>query len=174
MLSTLYGSLIRNRRLAKDLTQAEVASLAKVSRTILSRLEQGKPRPVQTDVLDRIFQALGIDPRVNDAQSAEEKLLVERRRARLVHQMKLDQQRIRHLRLAAGLMIDPIKTRRQIAQARFMVGLWAKNKTCSPLYIRRWAGLLALPPRDLAGRMSSLGEWEDAMFQNTPWSFVWT
>ena len=61
MLAVQFGDLIRKERLAKGLKQAELASAAGVSRTILSRLEQGKPRPVQTDVLDRILQALGVN-----------------------------------------------------------------------------------------------------------------
>ena len=32
---------------------------------------------------------------------------------------------------------------------------------------------LALPPRKLAQAMVSLGEWEDALFQNSPWSWAW-
>ncbi len=101
-------------------------------------------------------------------------LLEERRRVRLEHQLKLERQRIRHLRLAAELSADPKKARQKIAHARLMVELWARNKTCSPLYIRRWTELLALPPRVLARRMASFGDWEDALFQNTPWSAEWT
>ena len=174
MLSLHYGSLIRKQRLAAGLTQADIAASARVSRTILSQLEQGKPRPVQTDVLDRIFQALGIDPLAHDSAPPAADLLEERRRARLEHQLKLERQRIRHLRLAAALAANPQKARRQMAAAKQVVALWARNKTCSPLYIRRWTELLALSPRELARRMTSLGAWEDALFQNTPWSSVWT
>lgn len=174
MLSTHFGNIIRQARRTSGLTQAELASSASVSRTILSQLEQGKPRPVQTDVLDRIFNALGIDPIAPDPQQTATAVLAERRRARLNHQMKLEQQRIRHLRLAAGLASDPGKARSQIAAARRMVELWVRNKTCSPSYIKRWSELLALRPRELAARMASLGEWEDALFQNSPWSSAWT
>ena len=174
MLSTHYGSLIRKGRLAKGLTQTDIASSAKVSRTILSQLEQGKPRPVQTDVLDRIFQALGIDPVAPDPQASSGSLLEERRRVRLEHELKLERQRLRHLRLAAELTANPKKAGQKIAKAKRMVGLWARNKTCSPLYIRRWSELLALSPRELARRMATLGDWEDALFQNTPWSSEWT
>lgn len=174
VLSTYFGGLIRKERLARGLTQSEIASLAHVSRSILSRLEQGKPRPVQTDILDRIFLVLGIDPTATNPHRAADALLEERRRARLEHRLQLDQQRIRHLRLAAELGGDPIRARRRIAGAKRVVELWARNRTCSPFYIRRWSGLLALPPRELAGKMASLGEWEDALFQNTPWSSAWT
>lgn len=174
MLSTYFGDLIRKERAAKGLTQTEIASRAKVSRSILSRLEQGSPRPVQTDVLDRIFQVLGIDPTGASSQGAADALIVERQRARLEHRLQLDQQRIRHLRLAAKIAGDPKRAKRLIAGAKRVVELWARNKTCSPYYIRRWSSLLALPPRELAAKMAALGEWEDALFQNTPWSSAWT
>ena len=174
MLSAYFGGLIRKARLARGLTQTEIARLAQVSRSILSRLEQGNPRPVQTDVLDRIFLVLGIDLTGASPHREADAILEQRRRARLEHQVQLDQQRIRHLRLATELAGDPHRARRLIAGAKGVVELWARNRTCSPFYIRRWSRLLALPPRKLAGKMASLGEWEDALFQNTPWSSAWT
>lgn len=169
MLSVQFGGLIRKERLAKGLKQADLASAARVSRTILSRLEQGKPRPVQTDVLDRILQALDVKPRL-----AADSMIEDRQRARLEHQAKLEQQRNRHLRLAVELANNPRHARDLIAKARSVVELWRRNRTCSPLYIKRWSALLALPPGQLARQMASLGDWEDALFQNTPWSWAWT
>jgi transcriptional regulator with XRE-family HTH domain len=169
MLAVEFGVLIKNGRTAKGLTQAELARVAKVSRTILSRLEQGKPRPVQTDVLDRIFHVLEFTPQI-----AAVSALDDRRRARTEHQAKLYQQRSRHLRLAVDLASNPAGARRRIAKAKDRVELWRRNKTCSPFYIKRWSAILALPPGQLARRMASLGEWEDALFLNSPWSWVWT
>lgn len=169
MLAVQIGGLIRKERLAKGLKQAELASAARVSRTVLSRLEQGKPRPAQTDVLDRILQALGITPRF-----AADSIIEDRRRARLEHQAKLEQQRNRHLRLAVELANNPRHARDLIARARSVAELWRRNRTCSPFYIKRWSTLLALPPGELARQMASLGDWEDALFQNTPWSWAWT
>ncbi|MSQ50444.1 MAG: XRE family transcriptional regulator [Betaproteobacteria bacterium] len=174
MLSTHYGAIIRTERMARGLTQTAIASSAKVSRTILSQLEQGKPRPVQTDVLDRIFHALGIDPSAGNPEAAAATSMEARRRIRVEHQLKLERQRIRHLRLAVELTANPKKARQSIAAARTMVGIWAKNKTCSPHYINRWTELLSLSPGALAIGMTSLGDWEDALFQNTPWSSAWT
>lgn len=174
MLSTYFGELIRKERLARGLTQSETAGLAHVSRSVLSRLEQGKPRPVQTDVLDRLFKVLNMDSTGASRQRQADALLEERRRARLEHRQQLDRQRIRHLRLAAQLAGDPVRARPLIAAAKRVVALWARNRTCSPFYIRRWSRLLALPPRQLALEMAALGEWEDALFQNTPWSRTWT
>lgn len=169
MLAVEFGVLIRNGRTAKGLTQAELARIAKVSRTVLSRLEQGKPRPVQTDVLDRILHVLECTPQIATVSALDD-----RRRARMDHQARLDRQRSRHLRLAIDLASNPPGARRLIAKAKDRVALWRRNKTCSPFYIRRWSAMLALPPRQLARQMASLGEWEDAIFMNSPWSWVWT
>jgi len=168
MLSAQFGDLIRKERLAKGLKQAELARAARVSRTIVSGLEQGKARPVQTDVLDRLLGALDLRPRL-----AADSMLEDRQRARLEQQAKLALQRNRHLRLAIELAGSPKSARDLIAGARSVVDLWRRNRTCSPLYIRRWSALLALPPGELAKAMATLGEWENALFQNTPWSWAW-
>ena len=169
MLAADFGTLIRKERLDKGWTQAGLARAAKVSRTVLSRLEQSKPQPVQTDVLDRLFAALGATPRL-PADSAMEA----RRIARLEHRGRLELQRNRHLRLALRLAGDRRSGRRLIARARSVVKLWRRERTCSPLYIKRWSALLAMAPGKLAGSMASLGAWEDALFQNTPWSWAWS
>jgi transcriptional regulator with XRE-family HTH domain len=169
MLSVQYGNLIRKARIAKGMTQADLALAARVSRTILSKIEQGKPSPVQTDVLDRTLQALNITPQVG-ADSAIE----DRRRARMEQHVRLDQQRSRHLRLAVELASDPLSARTAIAKAKARVQVWKQNKTCSPYYIKRWSTMLELPPREIARKMAALGKWEDALFQNSPWSWVWT
>jgi len=140
-----------------------------VSRTVLSRLERGGPNPVQADVLDRIFAALGIAPRL-PADSAMDA----RRLARLEQWARIEEQRSRHLRLALRLAGDRAAARKLIARAREVVELWRRNKTCSPLYIKRWSALLALPPGEMAKSMASLGKWENALFQNTPWSWAWS
>ena len=168
MLSSDFGARIRNERLAKGVTQAGLARTAKVSRTVLSRLEQSKPSPVQTDVLDRLFAALDVRPEL----AADSKLETQRL-ARIEQQLKAEQQRSRHLRLALQLAGDRAAARRLIGKAKDVVDLWRRNRTCSPLYIKRWSALLALSPGELAKAMASLGEWENALFQNTPWSWAW-
>lgn len=169
MLSALFGDLIKRERRAKGLTQAELAHAAKVSRTIVSKLEQSRPGPVQTDVLDRIFQALEIKPHFST-----DPVLEDRRRARIEQRAKLDRQRNRHLRLAVELASDHKGAADLAARARGVVALWRRNQTCSLFYIERWSALLALSPRELAREMTDLGEWEDALYQNTPWSWTWT
>jgi hypothetical protein len=93
-----------------------------------------------------------------------------RRLARLQQQNQVLQQRNRHLRLAIELTHDERAASAKIARARERVALWRSKRSCSPFYIERWSRLLTLPPRKLAKAMASLGEWEDAFFQNSPWS----
>ena len=173
MLSVQLGDLIKKQRLARGLKQEELASAARVSRSIISHLEQSRARPVQTDILDRIFQALGIDP-LTAAGAGADTAMEERRRVRIEHARKLDAQRLRHLKLAITLAADPASARRLVTQAQQRVELWKSEKTCSPYYIKRWSEMLALPPKRLALRMASLGEWENALLQNSPWSSAWT
>src|SRR3990172_6451426 len=101
MLAADFGAQIRNERLARGLTQVGLARAAKVSRTVLSRLEQGRPSPVQTDVLDRLFAALDVKP-----QLLADSVLEARRLARFEQQVKIEEQRSRHLRLALRLAGD--------------------------------------------------------------------
>jgi len=170
MLAEQYGKLIKDQRVRKGLKQEELAKAARVSRAILSRLERGKPHPVQTDTIERLLNALGVDPPVIDRPIRDHA----RKLARLEQQHRLVEQRNRHLRLAIELADDERAAAAKIARARERVALWRSKRTCSPFYIARWSRLLALPPRKLAKAMASLGDWEDALFQNSPWSWAWS
>jgi transcriptional regulator with XRE-family HTH domain len=168
MIAADLGVQIRRERLARGFTQAALARAARVSRTVLSRLERGSPNPAQTDVLDRLFAALEVRPELaaNPAMGA-------RRLARVQQQLRMEEQRSRHLRLALRLAGDRVAARPLIGKARGVVALWRRNRTCSLLYIKRWSALLALSPGELAKSMAYLGDWENALFQNTPWSWAW-
>jgi transcriptional regulator with XRE-family HTH domain len=170
MLAAQYGRLIKDQRIRKGLTQEALAAAAQVSRAVLSRLEQGKPQPVQTDTIERLLSALGVEPLVIDRSVRDDA----RKLARLEQRNRLVQQRNRHLRLAIELADDERAASAKIAKARERVALWRSKRSCSPFYIERWSRLLALPPRKLARAMVSLGEWEDALFQNSPWSWAWS
>lgn len=169
MIALQYGKLIKEGRTRKGLKQAELARQARVSRGVLSRLEQGKPTVVQSDMIDSLLGALGLAPLVLEQPDRDGP----RKMARLQQELKLRQLRERHLRLAYELQNDERAAAAMIARARKRVELWRARKSCSPFYIERWSQLLALPPRQLAGQMFSLGEWEDALFQNSPWSWAW-
>jgi transcriptional regulator with XRE-family HTH domain len=169
LIAEQFGKLIKQGRMKAGLRQEDLASAAGVSRTVLSRLEQEKPGPVQTDVLDRVLGALNLRPQVKDLSANEDRKI-----ARLEHQIKLDRQRDKHLRIAVNLASDEEAAVDLIGKARERVELWRRNKSCSPFYIERWSQILAQPARTQAREMTSLGEWESALFQNSPWSWAWS
>lgn len=169
MLAEQYGKLIKEARVRKGLKQEDLANNARVSRAVLSKLEQGKPKAVQSDTLDRLLAALELSPQIG--QSSQD---LPRKLARLEQELRRRDRRERHLRLAINLCDDESGAAEKVAKARQRVELWRSNQACSAFYIDRWSQLLALPPREMAKQMSSLGEWEDAMFQNSPWSWAWT
>lgn len=170
MLAEQYGKIIRERRKQLDLKQVELAARAKVSRAILSQLEHGKHPSVQADTVERLFGVLGVQPQVLEKPDKDSP----RKLARLEQAVKLAQQRERHLRLAFALADDEQAAAGRIAKARDRVELWRQKKSCSQFYIDRWSQLLALSPRQLAKEMLHLGDWEAALFQNSPWSSAWT
>lgn len=171
MIAEQFGALIRAARQKQGRTQQALAREARVARAVLSRLEQGRPMAVQSDTLDRLLAALAIEPHLSAAGGRDDA----RRLARLEQELRLRQQRERHLRLAHELgEASPATAARMIARARGRVALWRAQGTCSPYYIERWSRLLALPPRRLARAMLALGDWQDALFQNSPWSWAWS
>lgn len=169
MLSREIGRHIKARRRALDIGQEALCAKARVSRAVLSKLESERGEPVQTDVIDRLLAGLGATMTVSlDAPAslkAEE---------RLRHRLRQEEQRQRHLRLALELCADPRKARSKIRRALRQVDLWEERKSCSPRYIEGWRKALSLHPREVAVAMTSFGEWENAMYQNTPWSFLWS
>jgi transcriptional regulator with XRE-family HTH domain len=168
MLAAQYAKLIKETRLRRGLTQEDLAEKAQVSRAVLSKLEQGM-KPVQSDTLDRLLAALDVRPQVDASSGVDSRKL-----ARLEQEIKRLERRERHLRLAVCLTGDASAAAALVARARQRVDLWRRNRSCSPFYIDRWSRTLALPPREIAKEMASLGEWEDALLQNSPWPWAWT
>lgn len=169
MLAKQYGKLIKDARLRSGLNQVDLARKAQVSRAVLSKLEQGKPKPVQSDTLDRLLAALDMRPQVDVSNGVEP-----RKMARIEQYVQRLERREKHLRLAIHLADDEAAAVALVARTRQRVALWRRNRSCSPFYIDRWSQVLSLPPREIAKQMAALGEWEDAMFQNSPWSWAWT
>lgn len=170
MLAQQISQLIKEQRLAAGLTQGELARRAEVSRTTLSKLEGGKAPHLQTDVADRLLASLGIQARLEKTAGPG----ADRLQARQAQLLQTQQRRERHLRLMLDLLTEPDAAPAKIARARAMVQLWRGNGTCSPTFIERWQDLLDLPLSLLVQAMGQLGEWEDALFQNSPWSWAWT
>lgn len=170
MLAEQYGKIIREKRSLAGLKQEELAARANVSRAVVSELERGKRKAVQSDTVERLFAVLGVQPQVLHQADRDSP----RKLARLQQELKLREQRERHLRLAFELSEDEQAATQKVAKARKRVELWRQKKSCSQFYIDRWSQLLALPPRKLAKEMHHLGDWEAALFQNSPWSQAWT
>lgn len=174
MLRQQLAPQIKSRRLALGMSQMRLSQLASVSRTTLSRLEGGVDTPIQTDVLERILGALALSPRLDCAPMPDTaRPDVEKQLARLREQIRMQELREKHWRLALDLATRPREMKRHVIAARAQVALWAQNRTCSPHYIHRWSEILNLPLPAMAREMTTLGEWTNAMFQNTPWSGAW-
>lgn len=169
MLSSQIGKQIKAQRLRLGLGQKELAERAGVSRAVLSRLESLRGEPVQTDSVDRLSHALGASVSVS-LNGAEGTRVEERLRQRL----REEELRARHLRIAMDLCADPRAAKGRIARARTQVALWQERRSCSPTYVERWSEILGRSPREVALAMTSLGEWENALYQNSPWSFMWS
>jgi transcriptional regulator with XRE-family HTH domain len=168
-LAHKLADFISAQRIAAGLSSSALAQKAGVSRTVLTQLQRKQRIAVQTDVIDRLLNAVAAD--IDIVPNAT---LRERERARSAAALQSAERRYRHLRLAVLLATDSRKARTLIARARVAVDLWRTRATCSPGYIKRWEALLALPPKELARAMTTLGDWENALFQNSPWGFAWS
>ena len=105
--------------------------------------------------------------RVGARVALETRIARERERSR-----RLDL-RLRHARLAARLLSAPGREANAlVARARGVVDRWERGRLCSRHYISRWRGLLEGPPGRVARALLEPGEWQDALFQNTPWAFA--
>jgi transcriptional regulator with XRE-family HTH domain len=60
MLARQLGTLVKEHRLLRQLTQDELARLAGVSRTAVSRIESPGATSSRTEVVDRVLRALGV------------------------------------------------------------------------------------------------------------------
>jgi len=169
MLSSQIGRHIKSRRSALRMGQEALCAKAQVSRAVLSKLESERGQPVQTDVIDRLLAGLDAKMTVSLGEPASSKV-----EERLRHRLRQEEQRQRHLRLALDLCANPESAAQKIQRARRQVALWEQRKSCSPQYIEGWRKVLSLDPRGMALAMASFGDWENAMYQNSPWSFLWT
>lgn len=85
----------------------------------------------------------------------------------LVEQSRLE----RHSRISNALLTEtPEKVQELLNDAKDIVFLWRKEKTCSLDYIERWTLLLDLPVHELASLIvSDMDGWGIAMRQCSPW-----
>ncbi len=165
-LANRYGRMLRARRAELGMSQARLAAAARVSRSILSRLESGAADVAQTDVLERLCAAAGIDAHPVAASALDRDARIA---ARAEHGRQQAERRARHYRIAVRLATAPGTMKQAIAAASSRVELWHRKRLCSARYIERWRAVLALPPARMARALLEFGEWEDAMLQNSPW-----
>ena len=60
LIKSAFGVVVREKRLLRDVTQAELAGVIGISRPTLIEIEQGKKNPKLTDIL-KLSVALDID-----------------------------------------------------------------------------------------------------------------
>jgi transcriptional regulator with XRE-family HTH domain len=161
---------LRAARHAQALSQAALAARSGTSRVTIARLEAGSTRDFRFGTLRRLCDALGLELRAvpRRAQPVLETLLArEQERAR-----RLDR-RGRHAVLAARLLAarGP-EAAALVRRARAGVERWERERLCSTHYITRWRAMLAGPVERVAQSLVEPGEWADALFQNSPWTFA--
>lgn len=60
-ISTIFGQVLREQRISKELSQEELALAADVDRTFVSQMERGIRQPTITTLM-KLAGALGIQP----------------------------------------------------------------------------------------------------------------
>ena len=75
--------------------------------------------------------------------------------------------------LAARLLAAPRpEAAALVKRARSLVERWERDRLCSHHYVWRWRGMLEGPIEHVAQSLLDAGEWTDALFQNSPWTFA--
>ena len=59
-----------------------------------------------------------------------------------------------------------------MTRALRVVDRWERDRLCSHHYITRWRRMLRGTVERVAQGLLDPGDWGDALFQNTPWSFA--
>ncbi len=157
-------------RRGRSLSQAELARRSGTSRVTIARLEGGGEQDVRLATIESLCQALGLELAAAPAggpAAFEARLSRERARAQRV------ERKLAHARLAARLLVArPRQAGALVSRARSVVDRWERDRLCSDHYLSRWRAMLSGPVALVARRLLNAGEWEDALFQNTPWSFA--
>jgi hypothetical protein len=75
--------------------------------------------------------------------------------------------------LAARLLAAPRpEAAALVKRARSFVDRWERERLCSRHYVSRWRGMLLGQVERVAQSLLDPGEWADALFQNSPWTFA--
>jgi len=170
MRYTALHHQVRAARRQQALSQAALAARSGTSRVTIARVEAGSGQDFRVGTISRLCEALGLEltaePR-GALRSLETRFLRERERA-----SRLDRRR-RHAVLAARLLAAPRpEAAALVKRARSFVDRWERERLCSHHYVSRWRGMLAGPVQRVAQSLLDPGEWADALFQNSPWTFA--
>jgi transcriptional regulator with XRE-family HTH domain len=161
---------LREARGARGLSQASLAALSGISRVTIARLEGGAAANVRAGTLERLCGALDLEL---TAVPAGGRLTLERALARERERTRRLERRVWHAQLAVHLRTLPRREAAAlIAQARAVVDRWQRQRLCSAHYVSRWRTMLHGPVEQVARSLVEPGDWADALFQNTPWSFA--
>jgi transcriptional regulator with XRE-family HTH domain len=167
---TMLAREVRERRRARGLTQAALASRSGVGRVTIARLETGKAEECRVGTLVRLCDVLGLELAAvapGSVPAQEARLARERERVR-----RIDARR-RHAELAARLLAQPARTSAAfVRRAQANVDRWERDRLCSEHYVSRWRRKLSGPIPRVARALIEHDEWTDALFQNTPWTFA--
>jgi transcriptional regulator with XRE-family HTH domain len=166
----ILADKLRAARRHKGLSQAALAMRSGVSRVTIARVETGAAQDFRIGTLSRLCEALDLEiaAQPRGASPALPKLLArEQERARRL------ERRGRHAALAARLLALPKPAAQSLVRrARQVVDRWERERLCSQHYVSRWRALLAGPRERVARSLLDPGEWADALFQNSPWTFA--
>ena len=170
MRYTRLRAQLRAARREQSLTQAGLAARSGTGRVTIARVESGSAGDVRLGTIERLCEALGLEVAavpVGGEAKLERLLAREQERAR-----RLDR-RLAHAALAARLLAARRSDARAlIGTARAAVDRWERERLCSRHYISRWRAMLAGPVERVARALLAPGEWQDALFQTTPWTFA--
>lgn len=161
------GGRLRDRRVAMGQSQASAARAAGVGRSTLIHFEHGR-KDIRLSSLLAIADAVGVSVGLDAGDPAPD---AERVRLRGEQRQEAAARRERHYAIAIDLALGRPSALNALRDARAMVALWKRNRTCSDYYIKEWSRILAGTPAQVAGRIRGIDEdWRDALFQNTPFS----
>lgn len=139
-----------------------------MGRSTLIHLEQGS-KDVRLSNALAVAEAVGTTVTVQ-GESPE---LAERRRLRAEDALRLARRREAHLHFAVGLALGRPAALRGLEEARQMVQLWKRERSCSAFYIEGWSKVLRGSAAQVARRIQEIEpNWLDAMLQNTPFSRI--
>lgn len=157
------GLSLKKLRENKGLSQVHVAKMAGIGRSTLVHLENGAD--VYLSKIAAVAKILGVEI----GPVAEPDGLAQRKQARAQNAFRMQALQNAHRRIALDLLQNDPATARAVIEARKMVEIWERNKTCNPFYIKKWRDVLRGSAWEVGKALSRLDEkWELALFQNTP------